>query len=206
MPDAGTGAAGDAGRIVPRPVAGGDLGRLKIRLASADDAAAIASIYAPYVADTFVSFETEPPDAAEFRRRIEAGGDLYPWFVAEADARLLGYACASAFRTRRAYRFTVETSVYLATNAVGRGVGRTLYTRLLETLEAQGFAQAIGAISLPNPASVRLHEALGFAHAGTYRDVGYKLGSWHSVGLWQRPLGAVGDPPREPRPFAEAVE
>lgn len=165
----------------------------------------MASIYAPYVTDTSVSFETEPPDADELRRRIEAGGDLYPWFVAEADGVLLGYASASAFRTRRAYRFTVETSVYLATDAVGRGIGRRLYTLLLETLEAQGFAQAVGAISLPNPASVRLHEALGFTPAGTYHDVGFKLGGWHSVGLWQRGLAILGDRPQEPKRVSQVV-
>ncbi|MDQ4088521.1 MAG: N-acetyltransferase family protein [Pseudomonadota bacterium] len=178
---------------------------MKLRLATAADAAAIASIYAPYVTDTFISFETEPPDGEEMRRRIEAGGDLYPWFVAEAEGKLLGYASTSAFRTRRAYRFTVETSVYLAVDAVRRGIGRQLYTLLLETLEAQGFAQAVGAISLPNPASVKLHEALGFTHAGTYRDVGFKLGGWHSVGLWQRALAVLDARPREPKRVSEVL-
>lgn len=177
---------------------------MRIRLAAAGDAAALAAIYAPYVSDTTVSFETEPPDAAEMAARIEAGGDLYPWFVAcgEADEPL-GYASAGAFRTRRAYRFTVETSVYLARGAEGRGLGRRLYETLLATLEAQGFAQAIGAISLPNPASVALHEKLGFVETGIYRDVGFKLGLWVSVGLWQKPLAALAEQPAEPRPYAD---
>ena len=175
---------------------------MRIRLAAADDAAALAAIYRPYVLDTPVSFETDPPDAAAMRAWIEAGGDRYPRLVACGDdGTPLGYASASAFRGRPAYRFTVETSVYLAPEVVGRGVGRRLYTALLKTLTAQGFAQAIGAITLSNPASVALHERLGFVRAGTYRGVGWKFGAWHSVGLWQRPLAALDDAPAEPKPF-----
>lgn len=169
-------------------------------MVTADDAAAIASIYAPYVTETAVSFETEPPSAAETRGRIEAGADVYPWLVAcDEDGAILGYAYAAAFRTRPAYRFTVETTVYLAREARGRGLGRRLYEALLPMLEAQGFTQAIAAITLPNDASVRLHESLGFAQAGIYRDVGYKFGAWHSVGLWQRPLAPVSEQPDAPR-------
>lgn len=175
-----------------------------VRLATAGDAAAIAAIYAPYVTDSFVSFETEAPGEAEMRRRIEAGGALHPWLAAEAEGRLCGYASASAFRPRPAYRYAVETSVYLAADACGRGLGRTLYERLLDLLIRQGFAQAIGAISLPNEASVRLHEALGFTPAGRYRQVGWKCDRWIDVGLWQRPLAPPTVPPSEPIPFAEA--
>jgi L-amino acid N-acyltransferase YncA len=176
---------------------------MRIRAAAPDDAAAIAGIYAPYVTGTAVSFETEPPDSAEMGARIAAGGALYPWLAAEDEAGgLLGYASAAPFRARAAYRFTVETSVYLRNEACGRGLGRALYEPLLATLEAQGFTQAIGAIALPNEASVRLHERLGFVHAGTYRRVGWKLGAWWDVGLWQRPLAAPQEPPPEPRPFS----
>ncbi|MGQ0559597.1 MAG: GNAT family N-acetyltransferase [Sphingosinicella sp.] len=177
---------------------------MKIRLAGADDAAAIAAIYAPYVTDTVISFELKPPDEAAMRGRILEGGALYPWLVpcSEGDAPI-GYASASAFRSRPAYRFTVETSVYLAPDVAGRGVGRALYSELLALLARQGFAQAIGAITLPNQASVRLHESLGFVAAGIYRDVGYKLGRWHSVGLWQRPLAPLAERPQEPRPFGQ---
>ena len=175
---------------------------MKLRLATADDAAAIASIYAPYVTASAVSFETEPPDEAEMRARIAAGGALYAWLAAcEAD-RVLGYAYATAFRARPAYRFTVETTVYLDPTAQGRGIGRSLYTALIPLLEAQGFTQAIAAITLPNAPSVRLHESLGFAQAGIYREVGYKLGEWRSVGLWQRALAPRSETPEEPRPFA----
>jgi L-amino acid N-acyltransferase YncA len=160
---------------------------------------AIAAIYAPFVTDSPVSFETAPPTAEEMRARIEAGGDLYPWIVAADDQdAVLGYAYATAFRPRPAYRFAVETSVYLSASAQGRGLGERLYRALIETLIAQGFMQAIGAITLPNPGSVRLHEKVGFFQAGTYRQVGYKFGRWLDVGLWQRHLALLGDLPAEP--------
>lgn len=177
-----------------------------VRPAIPGDAAAIAAIYAPYVTDSFVSFETEAPDEAEMQRRIESGGALYPWLVGEIDGSICGYASASPFRARAAYRFAVETSVYLARDACGRGLGRRLYERLLDLLVRQGFTQAIGAISLPNEASVRLHEVLGFQSAGVYRHVGWKCGGWRDVGLWQRPLAPAAVPPADPKPFAEAWE
>ena len=176
---------------------------MTVRLATAGDAAAIATLYAAYVTGTAVSFEIDPPGPAEMAARIAAGAGLYPWLVACDEAgQVLGYAAAGAFRSRPAYRFTVETSVYLAPAATGRGIGRRLYRTLLETLTAQGFTQAIGAVTLPNPASIKLHEALGFTQAGTYRQVGYKLRDWRSVGLWQRALAPLADPPEEPKPFA----
>ena len=172
---------------------------MRIRPATRADAAAIAEIYRPYVEASHVSFETEAPDAAEIGRRMAAGGELYPWLAAEGEAgRLLGYAYAAAFRTRLAYRFAVETTVYVAEGEQGHGAGRALYAPLLETLERQGFTQAIAAISLPNEASVRLHERLGFRPAGVYTQVGWKLGRWHDVGLWQRPLAPAATPPAEP--------
>jgi len=176
---------------------------MRIRPTGPGDAGAVAALYAPYVSDSIVSFESTPPDEAEMRRRIESGGALYPWLTAwTEEGELLGFAYASAFRARFAYRFTVETSVYLSPSAQGQGLGRTLYGRLLPLLEAQGFTQAIAAISLPNDASVALHERIGFASAGLYRDVGFKLGGWRSVGLWQRALAPLSDTPQEPRPFS----
>jgi phosphinothricin acetyltransferase len=171
---------------------------MKLRAATPDDAAAIADIYAPFVRESAVSFETEPPDEAAMRARIEAAGNLYPWLVGEGSGKILGYAYAAPFRTRTAYRFTVETTIYLSRGACGRGLGAALYAPLLDMLEAQGFTQAIAAVTLPNDASVRLHERLGFAAAGVYRQVGWKLGAWHDVGLWQRRLAPAGCPPGEP--------
>jgi L-amino acid N-acyltransferase YncA len=176
---------------------------VKVRRATAADAAAIASIYAPYVTASIVSFETEAPDTAEMRRRIKSGADLYPWLVAgDGDSPPSGYAYACAFRQRPAYRFTVETSVYVAGDAHRRGLGTLLYRALLPVLEAQGFAQAIAAITLPNEASVRLHEGLGFHQVGTYERVGFKFREWRSVGLWQRELAPLSTRPEEPKPVS----
>jgi L-amino acid N-acyltransferase YncA len=175
---------------------------VKVRAATADDAAAVATIYAPYVAGSIVSFETQPPDEGEMARRIAGAGDLYPWFAACDGDELLGFAYADAFRTRPAYRFTVETTVYVADGAHRRGIGTLLYRTLLPVLEAQGFAQAIAAITLPNEASVRLHEAHGFSQIGTYERVGFKFREWRSVGLWQRALAPLSTRPEEPKPFA----
>jgi L-amino acid N-acyltransferase YncA len=172
---------------------------MKLRAATVGDAAALCELYGPYVSGSAISFETEPPDEAEMRRRIADGGGAYPWLVAEDEGgAILGYAYATAFRSRPAYRFAVETTVYVRSGEHGRGIGARLYAPLLEALEAQGFTQAVAAITLPNEASVKLHERFGFRRAGTYRQVGYKLGAWHDVGLWQRPLATPHDPPNEP--------
>ena len=174
-----------------------------IRLAAEADAAAVAAIYRPYVEDSRISFEEEAPDAAEMRRRIRGSTPgLYPWFVAEEDGRLLGYAASSPFRTRPAYRWIVETGIYLDPAAQGRGTGRALLSTLLEALGRQGFAAAIGAIALPNDVSVALHEKLGFFHTGTYRQVGFKQGEWLDVGLWQKELAPRKAEPTEPVPYA----
>jgi len=177
-----------------------------IRLAGEDDAAAIAAIYRPYVEDSRISFEEAAPDTAQMARRIR--GDLpgcHPWFVAEEDGQLLGYAASSPFRTRPAYRWTVETGIYLAAGAQGRGVGRALLTKLLEVLKRQGYVAAIGAIALPNDASVTLHEKLGFVHTGTYRGVGFKMGEWLDVGLWEKELAPRSMTPAETRPYEELI-
>ena len=173
-----------------------------IRLTRPSDAAAIAEIYRPYVEQSRISFEERAPNAAEMARRIEGEfPGLHPWIVSEENGRILGYAASSPFRSRRAYRWSVETGIYLAGEAQGRGRGRTLLGTLLDLLERQGFVAAIGAIALPNPVSVALHEALGFVHAGTYRGTGYKLGEWLDVGLWQKDLAPRVAEPAEPLPF-----
>ena len=173
-----------------------------IRLATAADAAAIAGVYAPFVTDSRISFEESAPDEAEMECRI--AGDqpgLHPWLLAEEGGQILGFASSSPFRTRRAYRWCVETGIYLTADARGRGLGRILLAELIALLQRQGFVSAIGAIALPNEPSVRLHEALGFTHSGTYRAVGFKLGEWIDVGLWQRDLAARSPDPAEPRPY-----
>jgi len=174
---------------------------LTIRLATSDDAGWIADIYAPYVRDTVISFEMEPPAADEMARRIEATLEVYPWLVAAEAGQPLGYAYASQHRTRAAYRWSCDVSVYVAPQAQRKGVGMQLYVRLLDMLAGQGFRNAFAGIALPNTASVGLHERLGFMHLGTYRDVGYKLGAWHDVGWWQKILSDTPGVPDDPVPL-----
>jgi L-amino acid N-acyltransferase YncA len=173
-----------------------------IRLATEDDAAAVAEIYAPVVRDTAISFEIVPPDADAFRTKIREFLRLAPWLVCEETGRVTGYAYASTFRPRPAYRFTVETTVYVHAGARGRGVGRALYDDLLPRLVRQGFRTAVAGITLPNAPSVALHEAAGFAPIGVFRKVGFKFGRWHDVGFWQRDLAPHVDDPPEPLPPA----
>ena len=161
---------------------------LSIRLATEGDAEQIAAIYAPNVTDTIISFESVPPTADEMRRRIAATLERYPWLVCGRQGRLLGYAYAGAHRSRAAYRWSVDVSVYVHEGARRKGVGRALYASLLAALKLQGFYNAYAGATLPNPPSVGLHEALGFRPVGVYRGVGYKLGAWHDVAWWQLPL------------------
>lgn len=175
---------------------------LVIRLAEADDAAAIAAIYAPYVTDTPVSFEEAAPDADELAQRIEAS-DFHPWLIAEEGSTVVGYASSSPFRSRPAYRWTVETGVYLAPEAQGRGIGRALMERMIGLLTRQGFTAAVAGITLPNTASVALHEKLGFLPCATYHETGFKLGQWRTVGVWARDLAPRLIPPAELRHFSD---
>jgi phosphinothricin acetyltransferase len=181
------------------------LSPIQLRPAEPGDAAAIAAIYAPYVLTGTVSFEFDPPDARQMRSRMEGSGGLYPWIVAtNAEGKgVLGYAYATKFRERPAYRYVVETSVYVAGALQGQGVGRLLYKALIDTLRAQGFTQAIGVISLPNENSIRAHEQVGFRRAGQLREIGFKEGRWVDIGLWQCVLNDSVVPPVEPRPFTE---
>jgi len=179
---------------------------IAIRPARPEDAAAIAAIYAPYVLTGTSTFEIDPPDARAMRHRIEASDGFYPWLVAtngDPEGGVLAYAYASKFRERPAYRYVVETSIYVAGPVQGQGMGRLLYEALIDTLRAQGFTQAIGAIALPNDHSIALHEATGFRRAGVYREVGYKQGRWIDVGFWQCELNESSIPPIEPKPFSD---
>ena len=164
---------------------------LTIRDAHPDDASAIAAIYNVHVRGTIVTFELDVVDAAEMARRIaEVRSRGLPWLVAIGNGGVLGYAYAGPWKARAAYARTVETSIYLADAARGRGIGKRLYAALIERLRAAGMHVAIGGASLPNPASVALHEALGFEFVGAFREAGFKLGRWIDVGYWQLRLQA----------------
>ncbi|HEX6257509.1 MAG TPA: arsinothricin resistance N-acetyltransferase ArsN1 family B [Euzebyales bacterium] len=169
----------------------------RLRLATADDAAPIAEIYAPLVRDTAITFETQPPSADEMRRRIVGTTMRFPWLVADDAGTVTGFAYAGRHRRRAAYAWAADVSVYVAADTRRGGIGRGLYTTLLDLLTAQGYANAFAGIALPNDASVRLHETLGFMLVGVYESVGYKLDDWWDVAWWQRrlPIGASPPPP-----------
>jgi phosphinothricin acetyltransferase len=156
-----------------------------IRACIAADAAAIAEIYNHYVRETVVTFEETPVSAAEMAQRIGDIGARFPWLVSEEGDAVVGWAYAAAWKTRSAYRFSVETTVYLATGHQGRGIGTALYRTLLDELRARGLHSAVGGIALPNPSSVALHEKLGFRKIAHFAEVGRKFDGWVDVGYWQ---------------------
>jgi phosphinothricin acetyltransferase len=170
-----------------------------LRIASAaDDAARLAAIYGPYVRDTSISFETEPPTADEMRRRVEEVLERHVWLVACRGGEVVGYAYGSPHRTRAAYRWSVDAAVYLEPSSHRGGIARRLYGALFAILAMQRYVNVYAGITLPNPASVGFHEAMGFAPVGVYRRVGFKQGSWHDVGWWSRALREVPGEPEEP--------
>ena len=172
-----------------------------VRVATAADAETVAAIYGHYVTHTAISFEEEPPSTDEMARRIAYTLETHPFLVYDDGQGVLGYAYGSTHVPRAAYRWSCNVSVYVAPGLARRGIGRVLYRTLLDILRAQGFHSAFGGVALPNDASVGLHEAMGFQHLGTYREVGFKQGRWHDVGWWRLGL-AEGQPEREPIPFA----
>ena len=178
----------------------------RIRVAEAGDAEAIAAIYRPAVESSAISFETVVPDGDEIARRLADTLVSHPWLVCEIGGRVAGYAYASKHRVRAAYQWSVDTSVYVDAAFRRSGVGRGLYRSLFAILAAQGFFNAFAGIALPNPASVALHEAVGFEPLGVYRRVGFKLGGWHDVGWWQLALRAHEASPDTPLPFAAVCQ
>jgi phosphinothricin acetyltransferase len=176
---------------------------LDIRLATAQDAAGIAEIYRPIVAFTPISFEIEPPDEHEIRRRIQGILPAYPWLVCELGRRIAGYAYGSRHKERAAYQWSVDTSVYVHSDFRRRGIGQGLYASLFRILTAQGYFSAYAGVTLPNPGSVGLHESAGFKALGVYRNVGYKQGAWHDVGWWEMALQPYIPEPPPPLSLAQ---
>lgn len=170
-----------------------------IRPVRAADADAIAAIYAPYVAETAITFEYDVPDAAEMAGRIARYTATHPWLIAERDGRVIGYAYGSPYRSRAAYAWVAELGVYLDRAAHGGGVGTALYAALCTALRDRGYVAAMGVMTLPNAASEALHRRCGFRDVGTQSGIGFKFGRWHDVGFWQRDLGRRGDNPVPPR-------
>ena len=159
-----------------------------IRRATEGDAARLGEIYNWYVANTFVTFETEAVPVNEMRRRIREKLASYEWIVGELNHEIAGYAYYGPFRARGAYFRTIESTIYLSQDSKGKGIGKKLYSALIDSASEKGFRELIGVIALPNPASIALHAGLGFHEAGVLQRVGYKFGTYHDVALWQRSL------------------
>ncbi|MDQ6931819.1 MAG: N-acetyltransferase family protein [Candidatus Eremiobacteraeota bacterium] len=172
-----------------------------IRRCTPDDAAALATIYDPVVANTIMSFELIPPGSDEMRRRITNAGDVLPWLVFERAGCVLGYVYASPHRGRAAYRWSVDVSAYVAPEARRLGIGRRLYAQLFSILTAQGYCAAFAGMTLPNEPSRRLHESVGFTPVGVYHAVGFKSGAWHDVMWFERRLRPPTEAPSEPLPL-----
>ena len=177
-----------------------------IRAANAGDGAAVAAIYGPYCDSTVISFEETAPTADEMARRIASIGATRPWIVLEDEGDIIGYAYASPHNERPAYRWSVSTAIYVGREHHRCGAGRALYTTLLALLRALGYRQATAGITLPNPASVGLHSAFGFAPVGVYRDIGYKMGGWHDVGWYQAEIQPASADPENPRAISELAD
>jgi len=159
---------------------------MNIRNAKTEDAIELLEIYAPLVKDTAISFELSPPSVDEFAKRIEGYGRSYEWLIAESSNGVLGYAYVTPHRAREAYRFSVETSVYVKEGHRVQGVGKQLYTELFTRLKQTEFHNAFAGIALPNDSSEALHKSMGFEQIGVFSEVGYKHGKWHDVSWWQR--------------------
>jgi L-amino acid N-acyltransferase YncA len=177
---------------------------LRVRSATVADAAACAAIYAPYVRETAITFESDPPDEAEMAARIATAIAAHAWLVlVDATTDVVGYAYGSQFKSRAAYRWSCEVSVYLKVGLRRSGGGRALYSALLTILTDRGYRIAVAGMTLPNEASEGLHRAMGFEPVGVHRNIGWKLGAWHDVAFMQRPLLRSTDAALEQDPPGE---
>lgn len=168
-----------------------------IRPVTPDDAPAIADIYSYYVENTCITFEYESPSAKEMQQRIEKIASKYPWFVALSNGEIAGYAYATQFRERDAYRWNVETSVYVKASEQRKGIATALYNALLDACTRQGFYRAIAVITLPNEKSVAFHKGFGFNEVGVFNDVGFKMDAWHNVMFLDKALRPADESPSE---------
>ncbi len=178
---------------------------MQIRLATLDDASACLAIYSHYIENTAVTFEITVPRVAEFQGRIDKILQFAPWLVCEEKGRVVGYAYAGRHRDREAYQWSVEASVYVAKGFQRMGIARKLYGALFAVLREQGFVNAYAGITLPNEASVKFHESVGFRHLGTYSKIGYKAGAWCDVGWWELQLSDRLLTPVSVKPLRELV-
>lgn len=174
--------------------------RVEVRIAQAGDVPAICAIVNHYIAHSTANLRTEPQAEAEWEHDLETYGGRYPWLVAEEDGTVVGLAYAKPWNPRGAYDWTAESTIYIGDGQTGKGVGSALYGRLFKLMEQQGFRSVIAGVTSPNPGSEALHAAFGFKRVGTLANAGYKFNTWYDVGLWQRELAELDDPPRRPSP------
>jgi len=177
-----------------------------IRLAQHQDAEDIAAIYAPFCDASSVSFETAAPSAEEFGKRVQNVTEQWPWLVLLDEGRVAGYAYASRHSERAAYGWAVNTAIYVGDRYRRRGVGRALYTSLFAMLRQQGYFKACAGITLPNAASIALHEAFGFTRVGIYRGIGFKFGNWHDVAWYEAEVQPEVSNPPAPRPLSAVID
>jgi L-amino acid N-acyltransferase YncA len=179
---------------------------VNVRLASARDAEHVRAIYAPYVTDSYVSFETTLPSISEMRTRITESREHHPWLVAEESSRVVGFAHAGQHRARAGYRWSVESSVYVDTAYHRRGAAKELYVELLALLKLQRYHAVFAGIALPNDASVAFHRAMGFRPVGVFREIGFKLGAWRDTSWWQIRLSPSDVPAGEPLSISDVLD
>lgn len=182
------------------------MAEIKIRTVTEADAAELLEIYAPYVTDTVVTYEYEVPTVEEFCRRIADTRKQYPYFAAVQEGKIIGYAYASAFHPRAAYRWSAEATVYLRMEERGKGVGQMLYRALEEALKRQNVENINACIAYPNPQSIAFHEKMGYHAVGKFTDCAYKLGEWLGMVWMEKTLGTHPNPPRPFRPYPEIAE
>lgn len=168
-----------------------------IRPVVSADVSDILEIYAPYIKDTAITFETEVPTLEEFTKRIESIKTEYPYLVCEFGDKIIGYAYVSRHRARSAYKYSVDVSVYVDLNYQHMGAGKALYTALFEQLKSYDFYTAYASITMPNEKSTGLHKAFGFYEIGTYHNVGYKNGKWLDVAWFEKQLKKYDTPKKE---------
>jgi phosphinothricin acetyltransferase len=178
----------------------------KVRVAKPGDCGQMLDIYAPVIEESATSFEYQVPSPDVFWERVRKTLIKYPWLVCCHHQRLIGYAYAGSHRSRKAYQWSVELSVYIDSEYHRMGIARILYQNLLAVLELQGFYTALAGISLPNPNSVKFHEALGFTAIGVYQNIGFKFDQWHSTGWWERPIQSYAAEVKDPVPFSELLD
>ena len=176
---------------------------VEVRIARKSDAPGILDIYKPYIDHSAITFETETPGIEQFEQRIEKCLQRFPWLVCVVDGVIAGYVYASAHRDREAYQWTCECSVYIHNQFMGKGLGSAMYAVLFDILKIQGIRNVYAGITLPNQASIQLHERMGFEHFATYENVGYKTDGWKTVGWWRLQLNDYELNPAPPCIFSK---